>query len=460
MKLLNKLNFLALILMLGSSAHAGKIQNEDVKSQADIQAAVLTTTGNLSSGSPCIASPASTAGLVAGLFIYDSTTSANIANGATIVGLPGTCPSGQIQMSSNATATASGNTITFGGQLSQLINDTKIYVTANSINDTLYNAIVGSLLGGGAGFVNSVASVLLSGDNAGFEFGTSAWTNTGGSFSIDSSTPLYGAKSAVFTASGTGQFLQTVLRAVPIGLYGANCELDFSYKYSGTAGDYQAQVFDGTSVVASYALPTSATASDAALIFTCPSSGSLRVRFASTVASPGSLTVDGYSKNYGLISLGAQLPGSPKLAVGFEVGNCTGTASTSSTTFVDFPSQTGCAENTFFNNGFGSITANAIGFGPTLTFPRLGNYEVIVSFAGLDGGQGYQDQIVDGSNNVLQTGPTVSGSPAFYMQTIRGFYTVTSHSPVSFKIQGRSVNSTHAVQAALMDSFQWTIREL
>lgn len=110
----------------------GKIQDADVKSLSDITSAVLTTTGNLTSGNACITSPGSTSGLATGLYIYDTTSSSKISSGTTIAGLPGTCSAGQIQMSANATASATGDTITFGGQASQLLNITKFWDTLNS----------------------------------------------------------------------------------------------------------------------------------------------------------------------------------------------------------------------------------------------------------------------------------------------------------------------------------------
>src|ERR1035437_1272760 len=118
---------LSLLLVNAFAQTSGLLQNEDFKSLTDLHASVATITGNLSSGSPCIASPSSLANLAIGQFVYDLTTPANIPAGTTISALPGACPAGQIRMSANAAATVS-NTITFGGQMSQLLNDSKLYV--------------------------------------------------------------------------------------------------------------------------------------------------------------------------------------------------------------------------------------------------------------------------------------------------------------------------------------------
>lgn len=151
----NKIFFLLLISSLALAA--GRIQNEDIKSSTDLRTSVLTTTGNLTSGSACITSPASVSGLVAGLFIYDTTTSANVPASTTIAGLPGTCSAGQIQMSANAAGSGTGDTLTFGGQDSQLPNDDKIWLKANGLNETLNAAITnGDLAGSSAGVTRYV----------------------------------------------------------------------------------------------------------------------------------------------------------------------------------------------------------------------------------------------------------------------------------------------------------------
>jgi hypothetical protein len=149
---------LSLLLFSLQAGAVGKIQNENVKSQAEIKSANGTITGNLTNGSACIASPSSTTGLFVGLYAYDSTTSANIPSGATIAGLPGSCSAGQIQLSANAAGSGTGDTITFGGQLSQLINDTKIYATGSGV--PLATAIANGLVGADPG-TSAIASTVI-----------------------------------------------------------------------------------------------------------------------------------------------------------------------------------------------------------------------------------------------------------------------------------------------------------
>lgn len=145
-----KTRITALILLMTATTAfaAGKIQDDDVRSVADIRASVLTTTGNLSSGTPCIASPGSLSHLAVGQFIYDTTSSAKIPAATMIAGIPGSCSSGQIQMSANATASATGDTITFGGQDSQTIHTSKIWDSFNS--QILSTSISSGAFGGGS----------------------------------------------------------------------------------------------------------------------------------------------------------------------------------------------------------------------------------------------------------------------------------------------------------------------
>lgn len=145
----NLLIISTLLIALNANAFArGRIQNEDVKSKADITSSAATITGNLTMSSACISSPSSTANIAVGQYVYDTTTSAHIPSGTTVAGLPGTCSSGQIQMSASAAGAGTGETITFGGSVAQLINDSKIYVTASGINMLLSDAISGGQIGG------------------------------------------------------------------------------------------------------------------------------------------------------------------------------------------------------------------------------------------------------------------------------------------------------------------------
>lgn len=72
-----------------------------------------TTTATLSAGSSCLSSVGSTTNFAVGAPLFDTTSghTAYIPAGTTVTGKPGACAAGQIQMSANATTSASGDTI-------------------------------------------------------------------------------------------------------------------------------------------------------------------------------------------------------------------------------------------------------------------------------------------------------------------------------------------------------------
>ena len=207
-----KKNLIWLTLLISAVVYAkGRIQNEDVKSLSDLTS-VVSITGNLTSGTACIASPSSTVGISAGLFVYDATLGTRIPSGTTVVALPGTCSAGQIQISQNAAGSATGDTINFGGQASQLINDTKIWVSSVTPAQQLSSAISTGVIGGGAGgSKNYLTTYNGNTGNGNFEFGsTTGWSLghisalTNG---IPSGTPTFGSgasgtQSIAVTSSG------------------------------------------------------------------------------------------------------------------------------------------------------------------------------------------------------------------------------------------------------------------
>jgi hypothetical protein len=206
-------------------------------------------------------------------------------------------------MSANAAGTATGDTITFGGQLSQLINDSKIYVSANGINKQLSSAITAGLIGGSGG---SSVNMLIGSDNAGFEQGTSGWTASGGTFVGITSGYLFGSESGQWTATASSQTLYSNLKTIPVGLQGQNCMGAISYSYgTGSSNDYSLVVSNGSTVVASQKLPVTVGAQTASVSFVCPSSGSLEVGLQSNVASPNAIIVDGPAFNAGQVLLGS-----------------------------------------------------------------------------------------------------------------------------------------------------------
>jgi hypothetical protein len=333
----------------------GRIQNEDVKSLTDLESSVLSTTGNLTLSSACISSPASTTGLVTGLYIYDTTNPTYISSGTTIAGLPGTCSAGQIQMSTTATHAATGDTITFGGQASQLINDTKIWATGVLPNQTLYSALNTGAVGGSGG---SSVNMLTASDNYGFEQGsTNGWTKTSGdTFTVIASSQLFGSYSGQYTASASGHTLYSNLKSIPVGLQGQNCLASIAYEYpTGSSGDYSLIVSNGSTTVQSQTLPVTTSVQTANVSFVCPSSGSLEVGLVSNVSSPSAITFDGPGFNAGQVLLGSNA-----LANQVSQAQLWGTVSISATSQSSITSTTSYQNFPAYSSGYScTATGNA-----------------------------------------------------------------------------------------------------
>ena len=171
-----------------------------------------------------------------------------------------------------------------GGTKANLLNDTKVYITANGINDQLSTAITSGLLGGGGdGGVN-----LLSGaNNPDFESGyNTVWTNTGGTYAdATGSDILFGGKSAVFTATATGQFVRSALVTVTNGLAGKSCMAQVYYK--GGDGNLTLKLLDGSgNTLASRAFVAASAATPLQIPFGCGAQGqTYRLSVESTAAA-------------------------------------------------------------------------------------------------------------------------------------------------------------------------------
>lgn len=116
-------------------------------------------------------------------------------------------------------------------------------------------------------------------DNGGFENSKSKWTGSGSSIfsTVSSGVNKYtGAKSGSWDATANGETLLNDLTVIPDGLYGKNCLMVYSYK----GGDplIEAQIWDGTQVIATVEIASAAGWLDRTLNFTCPTSGSIGFR--------------------------------------------------------------------------------------------------------------------------------------------------------------------------------------
>jgi hypothetical protein len=89
-------------------------------------------TGSLTSGSACVTSMSSTAGLMVGMSMADATTAANIPPGTTIAGVPGTTAC-QVRMTTEATGSGAGDSLAVGTDDMQYLDD--VFNTVLSYND-------------------------------------------------------------------------------------------------------------------------------------------------------------------------------------------------------------------------------------------------------------------------------------------------------------------------------------
>lgn len=165
--------------------------------------------------------------------------------------------------------------------------------------------------------------------NPGAEDTTTAWSVTSGTFTTTSTfdNVARGKKSFSWTvpASQTGYVFQSRNTEIPAGLYGRSCAVSMLYKGSGaTNGTLKIEAWDGTTAYGTKALSDVTTytliRSDA---FTCPSSGSIRLRVKIYGTSPASPTTMYFDEMYlgDLESSGSAGGGQFDVATGVTVTN-------------------------------------------------------------------------------------------------------------------------------------------
>ena len=134
--------------------------------------------------------------------------------------------------------------------------------------------------GGGASGVN-----LLSDSNFDFETGDppNSWTASAGTF-IAAVGSGFDLQAGSWDAAAGADTLDSALIAVPDGLEGRDCNATIQFNYlSGSGGDYKFQVLDsGASVLAEKDLSITTKWTKDLLMFTCPSSDSVRIRILAT----------------------------------------------------------------------------------------------------------------------------------------------------------------------------------
>lgn len=235
---------------------------------------------------------------------------------------------------------------------------------------------IGSGSGGGSGI-----NLLV--DNPAFESGSNFWTNSGGTFVLETSAPLNGLASGKFTASGSGQYVESQAYAVPIILQGGSCLA--RVWYTGGDSNLKLQVRDGTGTLlvsdagvnVEVTLQSNTKAGFAEVGFKCPSSGSIKLRIQSTAAAAAITFDDNHLGQEDRFFKSSQ---SNLVVDGFfaATGSCTWTGGSS--TQAAFPTVPACPGPTFKINDLSCSTADTDLPKITCNVPE-GRYKVSFSTA-------------------------------------------------------------------------------
>ena len=137
-------------------------------------------------------------------------------------------------------------------------------------NDGAIFKNLGSGAGGGVGLINNL-------DNEGFEDGIAVnWTCTATKCTEETTTPLIGEKSIVFTPTAQNNEFVSDLKAIGVSLMGRACEARFLYL--GGDENLTAQVINGDSeVLASQVLIAHTIAANESVFFLCPNQAEITI---------------------------------------------------------------------------------------------------------------------------------------------------------------------------------------
>jgi len=219
--------------------------------------------------------------------------------------------------------------------------------------------------------------------NPGFEAKKAGWTNSAGSFTLETTSPLAGNASGKFNSSASSQTVSSAAYQIPAGFEGRKCQLHIHrYKYaSGSTGDYNVKVMDGDgNVVTSpidFAVTGSTSTSSIFQTFDCPflngsnNTDQLKVVITST-ADGGDLIIDDIFLGQGR----SQFSSSQANIYGtLTYAGVTSCSWSTATTMASIAADTDCNAPTV--TGQASAPATKV---PAIKFSYLpaGNYEVDV----------------------------------------------------------------------------------
>lgn len=313
---------------------------------------------------------------------------------------------------------------------------------------------------GGSGGVN-----VLSDDNADFESGSppSSWTASGGSFTSQAGSPLFGSQSGQWDSDGSSQTLTSAAKNMAsfIGLQGNECIARIFYSYEvGSTGDYKLQAHDGTNVLTEVDLAaTAGSAKEAFAAFTCPSSGTIALRVQSQVANADPITVD--EAHLGSNIKGVQVASTDLIADAHYPATASCTWSVTSASFADFATTVACPAIVVNSSEYTIDTAdNDL---PDLAFSSLppGKYEVLVeaTFGSATAGSVNTIRLSDGTTD--GQGCSMQGDASGEKDSVSCSMAVTytDTGARTFKVQGRtSSGSITLYSEGNGQSLKWRVK--
>lgn len=277
--------------------------------------------------------------------------------------------------------------------------------------------------------------------NPGFENGSYGWTASGGATKT-ANAAAKGAGSFGFDwdSNASAQTLLSSLVAIPNGLKGKQGVAYCNIKAVSGSPTHTITINDGTNdlALAQTIQTTTSTFTRNAVYFTFPSSGSVRIKFASVASDEPEIYVD--SCYLGDAFLFMPSVSQASLLGTLNITGCAGNWSASNGGFADFSANTSC---TYTATGAAQAPATQI---PAIKFASLapGTYILITNGGFLTStGSVVSWRFFDGTNGSLETDVLASPSSTIYYPgvTAQSFTYTTTQSNVTFSLQGKGSNT-------------------
>lgn len=278
--------------------------------------------------------------------------------------------------------------------------------------------------------------------NPGAENGKAQITASGGAFSINTTAANIGSGNAAFEwdSSSASQTFSFSSQTIPAGLY-SRAGLGYcSFKCASGTCTHTLQAFDGTNILASQTITSTATYSRSSINFGFPGSGSIVLRVVSVNANEPDLYIDDcYIGDATNIFQGAQtqLIGSAYYA---STASCTQTLTGSSITSFGTTSQCPGPTVEFGGNGGWAIQTTDANSVTVLTVNNLpaGNYVVMNYLPSMSGSAnaGSAYQMTDGTTPSVMTYGEVPASSINISTTVFGYFNYTAAGNRTFETKG------------------------